>query len=179
MFRSILIGMTCVVFVNPVLADDDAAVKCSKIDDATERLFCYDSLFRPHLPPQSLVTSPSIEQPRDVDEPLKELPQEKEVPATNAIPPSFGEEQIKRNKPKARQNDQPKINQATTTIKNVYKRPMGEFAFEMEDGQIWHQQSVGYFKVKAGDTVVLIRHRGGGYSLRSPGGRSTRVRRIR
>ena len=95
MFRSIVIGMTCVVFVNPVLADDDAAVKCSKIDDATERLFCYDSLFRPHLPPQSLVTSPSIEQPRDVDEPLKELSQEKEVPATNAIPPSFGEEQVK------------------------------------------------------------------------------------
>ena len=179
MLRSIVLGMTCVVCATPIVADDDAAIKCSKIDDATGRLLCYDSLFRPHLPPQSLVTSPSTQQQRVADKPIKESSQGKGVTTTNTTLPSFGEEQIKRNKPRVKPNSQPKVNQITTTIKDVYKRPMGEFAFEMEDGQIWHQQSVGYFKVQAGEAVVLIRHRAGGYSLRSPGGLSTRVRRVR
>lgn len=179
MFRSIVFGMAFIVALPPVLADD-AAIKCSKIDDATARLFCYDSLFRPHLRPETPVVPISTEEVRVVDDPAKDFSQGKgETKKTSDALPSFGEEQIKPNKRKAKPNDDTKINQITATIKNVSKRPMGEFAFEMENGQIWHQQSVGYFKVKAGDTVVLIRHRAGGYSLRSPGGLSTRVRRVR
>lgn len=178
MLRSVFMGMACLVFVTPGLAEE-APIECSKIDDATARLSCYDSLFRPHLPPEVVATPPSAQESSSYDESVEEGFEDKELEKRDAKPRSFGEEQVKRGKSRPKQIDQPKINEITATIEKVYKRPMGEYAFEMTDGQIWHQQSVGYFKVMAGDTVVLIKHRAGGYSLRSPGGRSTRVRRVR
>ena len=95
---------------------------------------------------------------------------------TSAPVPSFGEDQLKSepNKQKRKSGAE----QLAATVIKVSKRPRGEYAFELENGQIWHQSSVEYIRVRPGDRVKIVKHGAGGYSLRSVGGRSTRVRRV-
>lgn len=187
-------------------AQEGSVVECMKFTDPTLRLACYDAVFgqqntdesAPEEPDGTVELQTTHEETQKVETPVVrpeeaiESMVEEQVVAEEAEPeaapaPALGDEQVKRaqNRKKDQEEKAKKkktkegSDRALATIKSVTKRPMGERIFGLENGQVWVQLSRGYFPtLKPGDEVVIIKHPAGGYSLRSPGGRATRVRRV-
>lgn len=169
-----------------VLSAEDAS-RCSLITNDDLRLLCYDSLF---LKPQEKVrveTPETVQQPpndslqpqieMEVMQPIKVTVVREEadtiVQQQNTVEnQDIGKEQLKPKRSKR------KTESITARVVKVSARPRGELIVELENGQVWVQSSVRWFKVKPGDLVSITKYRMGGYSLRTEGGASTRVRRV-
>ncbi len=140
----------------PAAADDVAT--CAGIEADTDRLACYDALFRDAVN----VASADVTKPEADPEPPAEA--------------EFGREQIERAKPIVERDEIAEINASVTDIK---RRARNELIVYLSNGQVWAQVSPRYLTIKSGDGVVVRRGRMGGYILTTERGGSTRVKRLR
>ncbi len=160
---------------------------CSLITNNDLRLLCYDSLFLKSQEKVRVETPETVQQPpndslqpqieMEVMQPIKVTVVKEEadtiVQQQNTVEnQDIGKEQLKPKRSKR------KTESITARVVKVSARPRGELIVELENGQVWVQSSVRWFKVKPGDRVSITKYRLGGYSLRTEGGASTRVRRV-
>jgi len=173
-------------FANSVSAQP--AGDCARLADDQRRLACYDALFRkePGKPnptaiqavqTQEVQTAPIAAEAAS-DTTLVNTPVKPVVKTAEPKAPTFGSEQLK-----TERNPRVKSVKTRDTISSlvtrVSKRPRGEYVFELENGQIWTQITIGWIKVSVNDRVTIVKRRLGGYTLRSRGGVSTKVRRVK
>ena len=184
----------------PLAVLGDTVNDCTQLADNEQRLACYDGLFMQEtlLKPQASLLQDSLMQdssmqdkvqhdarPEPKSEPEPERPPAALVVDTASRPatvkseadtkiPVLGSEEIpaKRKQSKTRQN-------ITTFVTKVSKRPRGEYVFELDNGQTWTQISARWIKVVKDDRITILKRSLGGYTLRTSGGASTPVRRVK
>ncbi len=151
-------------FTLPIQADER---DCRDINNAAERLACYDAQF-----------------PKTTDAPKgeesSETIYETALPKTSASAPVQNE-----------QSDPPfttdkgglfdkkpdiTVNSTISAVKNERQKKM---VFRLENGQIWLQTAPRSLPIKVGDKVTIKTATMGGYMLRNENNTSTRVRRIK
>jgi len=145
---------------------------CSAIDDASQRLACYDAAFgrpagattvtitpKPALAPATTATAAAVD-------PVAQ--QRAEFGLSDAAK-------------KARDPQQAaQAESITDTLAALGQRPTGELVFNLQNGQVWMQiESDTRTRVKAGDTVTIRKGALGSFLLVGPDRVSVRVRRAR
>ena len=190
LIAAVLLGLAA----EAVLAADSAA-DCVAIEDPTERLACFDRQFEESPVEKDPVEQDPPEQraatveeaaaetaPQIVDEAVTpaavaaesaEPKQRAEVPAesTTASDTStesarsgwFGDEKV----------------DMDATIADVYHREQQKMVFLLDNEQVWMQSSPRLLRIREGDRVNIRNASVGGYLLRTEGGVTTRVERIR
>ena len=146
---------------------------CSAIDDASQRLVCYDAAFgRPAGATTVAIT------------PTPALAAAATATATAAVDPvaqqraEFGLSDAAK---KARDPQQAaQAESITDTLAKLGQRPTGELVFNLQNGQVWLQiESDTRTRVKAGDTVTVRKGALGSFLLVGPDRVPVRVRRAR
>ena len=147
---------------------------CSAIDDASQRLVCYDAAFgRPAGTTTVTIT-----------------PQPALAPATTATTATAAADPVAQQRAefglsdaakKARDPQQAaQAESITDTLAELGQRPTGELVFNLQNGQVWLQiEADTRTRVKAGDTVTIRKGALGSFLLVGPDRVSVRVRRAR
>lgn len=143
-------------------------VECSKIVNAKERLDCFDRLYpqdgRPTPAPE--IETETIPLPESVRP--TSVPPPKSAPAVEPLPVSKGR----------LFGSDPTVN-LTSTIKAVRRQDKQKMVFLLENDEIRIQSSPRPLPIRKGDSVTIKNGSVGGYILRTEGGTSTRVSRIK
>jgi hypothetical protein len=165
-------------------------VDCSEIENAVERLACYDGQFgrdekqraaaessAEETVPAVIESSPVVEQ-RKVEPPAEAAPPAAEPPApevpaaaVGAVPEAgehtkgglFGDERVT----------------LTTTIAAIREGEKQKMIFRLANDQIWIQANPRPLPFEVGDTVTIKNAWLGGYFMTAEKGTSTRVQRIK
>ena len=146
---------------------------CSAIDDASQRLACYDAAFgRPAGATTVAIT------------PTPALAPAATATATAAADPvaqqraEFGLSDAAKKARDPQQSAQ--AESITDTLAELGQRPTGELVFNLQNGQVWLQiEADTRTRVKAGDTVTIRKGALGSFLLVGPDRVSVRVRRVR
>ena len=186
------IGLVCACLFSLNVSAQEAR-DCSQIENARERLACFDNQF----PSESRrayeankAKGPTLQE-TPIQPSVAPAPAATETPASQPVPtappanpaadqtgnaddaPIFSTEK----KGGGLFDSRKKIDFASTivAVKNENKRKM---VFRLENDQIWIQVSPRDLPIKVGDKITIKSAIAGGYILRNEGGTSTRVRRI-
>ena len=173
--KHIFVGLlTALTFLAPQAF---ANTNCAQLENARERLACYDSQF----PPEE-----GRELPRITSEPIR-------APATLGNEPTQSTEQtLASTSTRTRPAPQPGERggggaglfgwtdqiDLDTEIVAVRRGNQQRMVFRLANGQIWMQNNARDLPFSVGDKVTIKNGRIGGYMMRSDAGTSTRVRRI-
>ena len=148
-----------------------AVQRCAAMTDGAQRLQCYDNEVAPLAGKVIAV---------DVTKGTASI-----TAAAPATAPAIAEERFGRANLDARQRAQNATEQGLETDE-ISRRVValraladGALRLELEGGQVWRQTTAEYFLLKTGDLVTISKAAFGSFLLASPGGRTTRVRRIR
>lgn len=179
-------------------ASGEEAADCSRIEDADERLACFDrqfpkveetattsapeadSVFEPEpeavpiAAPRQL-ESESIATPSSVETDPTATVQKQALPVPDLEPDLT--EPVSNNKGTLFGGD-PKVN-LTTTIKAIRRGDKQKMVFLLGNDEIWLQSNPRDLPFEEGGTVTIKNAFFGGYFMRTQKGVSTRVRRIR
>ena len=182
-----LIALMTITAVPPVAADHH--VDCPQIENARERLACFDAKY-PRDPEKPFILSEPL-RPRTAA-PIRrpDTPQAPATPAA-AVPvpadtPKNEDAPIRGQGPSSSDDkpnkggffdNQPDID-FTTTIAAIRAEDQKKMVFRLENGQIWIQTSPRTMDFSEGDTVTIKSARMGGFIMRNQAGTSTRVNRI-
>jgi hypothetical protein len=148
---------------------------CSAIDDASQRLACYDAAFgRPAAATTvSITPAPALAPAATAT-----------ATATAAVDPvaqqraEFGLSDAAKKARDPQQSTQ--AESITDTLAELGQRPTGELVFNLQNGQVWLQiEADTRTRVKAGDTVTIRKGALGSFLLVGPDRVSVRVRRAR
>jgi len=135
-------------------------INCSKIDDKTSRLTCFDKL----------TTSLDILKNSNI-----ELVHSSKNVSKNDKVEIFGAKHLKHN---GLNSD--KENKIILTVKSIKKDAYKKLILTFVNGQVWKQSNEVFFSVKPGDKVKLQEGALGAISLNKQGtNRSIRVRRVK
>ena len=145
---------------------------CSAIDDASQRLACYDAAFgRPAAATTVSITPTPALAPATAT-------------ATAAVDPvaqqraEFGLSDAAKKARDPQQSAQ--AESITDTLAVLGQRPTGELVFNLQNGQVWLQiEADTRTRVKAGDTVTIRKGALGSFLLVGPDRVSVRVRRAK
>ena len=152
------LAASCVTGAEP----DKATHPCAVIEDAGERLGCYDEAF-----------------PRPADAPARKQ-EPAAVPATD--PARFEEFGLSEAQLRDRQPDSARANRVErieATVVGLGHRATGERIIRLDNGQLWVQTEVTVRGPLAeGDEVVIRRAALGTFMLVTPGRVALRVRRL-
>ena len=144
---------------------------CSAIDDASQRLVCYDAAFgRPAGTTTVTITpKPAL------------APATTATAAANPVAQQLAEFGLSDAAKKARDPQQAaQAESITDTLAKLGQRPTGELVFNLQNGQVWLQiESDTRTRVKAGDTVTIRKGALGSFLLVGPDRVPVRVRRAR
>ena len=149
--------------------------RCSAIDDASQRLACYDAAFgRPAAATTvSITPTPALAPAATAT-----------ATATAAVDPvaqqraEFGLSDAAKKARDPQQSAQ--AESITDTLAELGRRPTGELVFSLQNGQVWLQiEADTRTRVKAGDTVTIRKGALGSFLLVGPDRVSVRVRRAR
>jgi hypothetical protein len=161
-----------VLFVSVAAGAQAQATDCTKIENARERLACYDRQFpRTDVPsPLPEIRTETIRGP-DVPAPPPTGTGEADPPA----PPVAAEPEAGR----GGLMDWDEAVNLSTTIKSVRRRDQQKMVFRLANDQIWIQDAPRSLPIREGDEVTITNATVGGYMLRTAGGVTTRVHRIK
>lgn len=156
--QAIAVGLLVVVLVLPSVADDRTIEKiaaCAAIDDASERLACYDSLEGIEKSTPAKVAAP--------------------VAASVPVPPDeLGSETVTRTD--ADSEDQSVV----ARVVSCSKDSLNDYYFNLDGGQVWKQLGDERFSFKNCDFNVTISKDYFGYKMQIDGKKGRfRVKRIR
>jgi len=172
---------TCTQFVRA--ADDGTvdAANCVDIADDAARLRCYDEAARPPAPPaaQPVPAAAPVAQPVPATETVA-----RPAPAPEPVPPPAAEPQPA---PAAEAetaefglaDKQEEVREITAVVTEVIRRSHSGLVVTLDNGQVWaEKEAENYFRVQAGDTVVIKKNRMGGFRMVGRGNRASAVTRI-
>ncbi len=151
-----------------------SASDCAAMQDATERLACYDKLFESSGQParQSSTRTPTTIEDLGLPSTQSSAAGEPERPKAED---DFGLEQAERARPEPPRT----IGEIQSRVKALRRKDRQEVIFLLDNGQIWIQDVFRFMTVEQGDAVTIKRARMGGYIMTTERGASTRVQRIR
>lgn len=180
----------------PVLGQsraESAAQKCAVISDATQRLACYDSLFRDRATASGQAgvaapaTAPAVSAPAASAAAVPAAAASAAVVSPTAGTPAtvdpvaeFGltEQQKERRKPPEAKAERVESIEATVTAAEQDRG--GLWRLTLDNGQVWAQtESALGVRFEAGSKVEIRRGALGSFALRVPGRPVIRVRRVR
>jgi len=102
------------------------------------------------------------------------------TPAATA--PLSAEERFGLNDQRAREKqniDEPsELDRLSTTVTSIARRPQGELAMTLGNGQVWVQKQATSFDVRVGETVTIKTAALRSFVMSTASGRSTRVTRV-
>ena len=142
--------------------------KCGQVKDSLARLVCFDDLVK-------TASLPTVSKKQSV----VTVPRTKTVPVTAPIvskEESFGAEHLKKN------NDTEDVQQVTLVVESLDKNHYGQWRFTFKNGQQWKQTDSGYFKLQAGESVILKKGALGAFYLKKndiKSNRKIRVKRVK
>jgi len=149
--------------------------RCSAIDDASQRLACYDAAFGRPAGATTVAITPK---------PALAPAATATATATAAVDPvaqqraEFGLSDAAKKARDPQQSAQ--AESITDKLATLGQRPTGELVFNLQNGQVWLQiESDSRTRVKAGDTVTIRRGALGSFLLVGPDRMPVRVRRAR
>lgn len=161
-------------------AEEETLLGCRAIEDAAERLACYDRVVdrvNREIAPGAPATEPRVSSSgaAPADGPASEAPEDRTLrerlfgrsssESANALRRTYG-------------IDTPK--QIAATVAEAKRMGDKTYQFSLDNGQVWRQVEVVHFVLKAGDQVEIEAGLAGSYYLRRNGaGRTIRVKRIR
>ncbi|MCZ6640431.1 MAG: hypothetical protein O7F71_02555 [Gammaproteobacteria bacterium] len=164
------------------VAHAQSAAECAQIENARERLTCFDRIY----PRDDSATSLPKVTTEVIPVPGAETPVEQTVEsAPEAGQPTAGSSTQQR-LPAAEPGSlskggllgwDPGVN-LTTTIKSVRRKDQQKMVFLLENDEVWLQVSPRRLPIYEGDEVTIKNATIGGYMLRTAGGTTTRVTRI-
>ena len=156
-----------------------AELNCTQVEDARERLACFDQQF-PRKPSEESAASPA--QSEDADTPPATV-QSTTVESTTAQAPETPEvtqdDDVPFTTSKGGFFDKPEQITVESIVVAIKDERQKKMVFRLENGQIWLQNSPRSLPIKSGEKVTIKSALVGGYILRSENGTSTRVRRIK
>lgn len=166
-----LIPLGLVMVLAGAAAHGETAVDCAAIEDAAQRLACFDRIFggdgtavdrapeEPAAPEQPAArtepSAPAVEPPAPVAKDPEPTP-----PRGGGV---FGLDEVV---------------DLSTTVTAVHYREQQKMVFGLANGQIWMQVSPRYVRIREGDAVTIRNATMGGYLMRSANEVSTRVTRV-
>lgn len=164
---------------------------CAQIQNARERLACYDRQFPRQAP--GTTTAPAATPapkpaPKLAEEPLPSTapsttppaPQpEVATPAAPAAAPAATLAPASEEPEKGGLFDWYEQADFTATIAGVRREDKQKMVFRLDNGQIWLQTSPRDLPIRKGDVVQIQTGSVGGFLLRTESGVTTRVRRIK
>jgi hypothetical protein len=161
--------------------DVQAATDCTKIENARERLECFDRMYprdgAPVLETEAVTAEDSVLSPTPkADTPPAAAPAAAAGAAADI--PQTAPASAPATTEKAGLFDLDEAVDLTSTIKAVRKRESQTMVFQLENDQIWLQSSPRSLPINVGDVVTIKNGFVGGYIMRSESGTSTRVQRI-
>jgi hypothetical protein len=148
---------------------------CTSIENARERLACFDSVYPSS---DAMVPLPKIQ-----SEVIGERPMPTENAATGGTEPGIAPEV---EKPSARERkttskgllDWIEEVEIESKVAAVRRREAQKMVFRLENGEIWMQSTPRDVDIKVGDDVTIKNGKLGGYIMRTSSGASTRVQRL-
>lgn len=181
-----------VLFFFSLSASGESAEECAKLARTVDRLACFDELF----PSQSDSKSQAKMQEEQVVEPAapmesRENMSDKGSVATVEVDNSR-DAMLKKQKTKKEPKGEKKKGfslgklldrdpqfDITTTIKSLKAGVSQKMVFLLANNEVWLQNAPRTLPFREGDTVTIKSGLLGGYIMRSDGGTSTRVQRIK
>lgn len=173
-------NVLAVLFFLAAAGVEAQATDCTKIENARERLACFDRQYpRSDVStPLPQITTETIPGPdaRSAPLPAASAPASEDArPTEQAAPPVAAE-------PEAGRGGLMDLDEAvnlSTTIKSVRRRDQQKMVFRLANDQIWIQDAPRRLPIREGDEVTITNATVGGYMLRTAGGVTTRVHRIK
>ncbi len=147
-----------------------AEMNCSQIENARDRLACFDRFF-PRDPTRANVL-PDPQPAVKASPSLAEPDMEGVAPASPAAAPK------KRSRGFLDWPEAEDVAEISSTIAAIRRQDKTRMVFRLENGQIWMQISPRELPFQKGDKVTIKQGRIGGMIMRSEGGTSTRVQKI-
>ncbi|MFU8820179.1 MAG: type VI secretion system-associated protein TagO [Gammaproteobacteria bacterium] len=156
----------------------DPSHPCAAVDDATERLACYDRAFpRPAEAAAAAASEAAHVVQQAPGRAVERAPEPKAAAATETAE-EFG---LSLTQLQARDPERvsTRIERIEATVTEVGYRPSGERVITLDNGQVWLQTEVTVRgPLRAGDAVAIRRAALGSFQLVTPGRVALRVRRI-
>ena len=174
----VAVALALVTHTAPAYAQD---IDCAKVVNARDRLACYDEQNPPDLDGTGAIYE--YHRRRIVEEDI--TPRDSRVanpgpaPQVAATAPGQGLSDADRAMAENRRLFERAELNLTSTIAVVRRREGQKMAFQLENGQIWLQETPRPLDFRKGQTVVIKDARLGGYIMTNEGGTSTRVKRIK
>ena len=168
LIRALMMAMCAisVAFVVPALAensDDDGILRCASLDDAQERLACYDGLTDREASTPDLDALPAA----------ASAPPAVTTPSSAVPPDDFGSESLAR---KDDDEDVPVVVRVNRCTKDSFK----DYLFYLEGGQVWKQVSDKKLSFPECDFNATISRDYFGFKMQIEGEKSRfRVKRVR
>lgn len=163
----------------PAAGADDPSHPCAAVDDATERLACYDQAFPRPAEAAAAAASEAAHVVQQAPGRAVEGAPEPRAPAAGETVEEFG---LSRAQLQALDPERvsPRIERIEALVTDVRYRPTGERVITLDNGQVWLQTEVTVRggPLRAGDTVAIRRAALGSFQLVTPGRVALRVRRI-
>lgn len=194
-YLALFLGLQFVLIATPAYSAED----CSIIDDAAARLACFDRNF----PRQTTPPTPAEEPDTDMEDPevdladdaavpgatddpvLEEMKPEEEITVVKPEPVSEPEAVTDVTTPSTPKTDKPrkgffkflgrKKEEIVATVVDLLSNDKQRMVFQLDNQQIWIQESPRNLPISKGDRVTIREGTMGGYILRTENGVSTRV----
>ena len=151
----------------PVLAADDAFMKCREIAEISVRVACYDKIVDSRFPTEPSDSAATSTQGEAVES--TSLPDAQSLFGTS-------DSQAKRIVETSLAIEQ--IDHIVATATDVRKTATRKLAVTLDNGQVWRQLDNQRLRLEVGDTVVVRKASLGSYLMqKQSGSRSIRVKR--
>ncbi len=168
--------LACLILLVSSVALAKTEAECAQVENARERLACFDRLFpssdRPTPTPAAKSEPKKAPVPVQSSEPLPQrsvpLPDTRQSAPVESKLPSKG----------GMFDKGPTVN-LTATIKAVRRADQQKMMFLLDNDELWMQVTARTLRIRKGDLVSIKSARIGGYMLQTDGGISTRVTRIK
>ena len=157
-------------------AHADDVQSCAGIESDVARLECYDKLAGLEAAEEPAAAAAPAAPVRPAP---SEAPGKPASPAETMPEQVFGKSVEEAQVAYAEAAGIKEVDEIRGTVAKAAKDGLGHIIVELENGQRWRQARKEYFKVRAGDEVVITKATLGSYSMQNvSGGRWTKVRRI-
>ncbi len=152
---------------------------CSEVEDAQERLKCFDNVFPAETEVEVAATQVENAEPAEPEQASVALdpPVSERLPISERLEEQPAEAKTKRRRGlgwfSASDNEE-----TAATIIDLLNKDKQKMVFQLDNDQIWIQSSPRNLPIKAGEKVTIKSARLGGYVMRTENGVSTRVSRL-
>jgi hypothetical protein len=152
----------------PSAAAEETFLGCRAIEDAEQRLACYDRVvdrLRAPAPPEA-----PAQEPRAAAS---------EAPAATASEQGFGRTMSQRAKAIVESFGSEAPEELASRVTTAQLTGAGLYVISLENGQVWRQEEAVSFRIRSGDTAEIKAGALGAFYLRRNGkGRAVRVTRV-